>query len=182
MDDASAPSRGWYVPAVLLVLLAGVSTGIATYCSIEAVDLTQVELPGSVEFTVDGPGAWIVCDESTGSPMLDIEFAASGFEPLPMVIDTVGVRYTIGDRQGRGIGHVDLPAGGTWTMKATLPDGQADDGTRWMYAYGPDPVRAVFMPILIGGGLAVVLATLGFGGGGLAWWLRWKALRASGTV
>ena len=181
MGDRDVPSRTWYVPAVLFVLLAGVCAGVATYLSIEAVDLEQVELPGSVEFDAVQPGTWFLFAESTDSPRLDIEFAARGSEPLPMVADSMAVTYTMGSRQGRGIGRVVLPAAGTWTMTAALPEREVDDGTRWMFAYGPDPIRAVFLPILIGGGLAVVLATLGTGGWGLVWWLRWKALRAAGT-
>ena len=181
MADRSPPSRVWYIPVVLLVLLAGVSAAVATYISITAVKLTQVELPGSVDFSVDEPGKWIVCGESVGSPSLEIEFTTAGMVPLPMVIDSMVLTYTIGSRQGRGIGHVVIPAVGTWTMTATLPEGEVDDGTRWAYAYGPDPIQAVFLPILIGGGLAVVLVTLGLSGWGLVFWLRLKALKAAGT-
>ena len=166
MADRSPPSRVWYIPVVLLVLLAGVSAAVATLMSIDAIDLEQVQLPGSVEFAVDQPGNWIVCNESAGSPWMDIQFTSPGKEPLPMLVDSMGVNYTIGDRRGVGIGHVVMSQTGNWTMTGTLPEGQVDDGTRWTYAFGPDPIRAVFLPILIGGGLAVVLARVVSGGGG----------------
>ncbi len=184
MPEGNPPSRFWYVLACALVVGAAIVAGLATFMSINAVALGRVELPGSVEFLVEEPGTWIIFAESTdGSPpsshRLDIEFTSEGQESRPMLTDGVAISYSMGDRRGVGVGHVVLPRVGTWTLSGTLPEGEVDDGARSTFAYGPDPISAIFLPILIGGGLAVVLVSLGVGTFGLVFWMRFKANRAT---
>ena len=187
MAERNPPSRFWYVPAFAFVVGAAIVAGLATFISINAVALGRVELPGSVEFLVEEPGTWIVCAESTdGSPpsshRIDIEFTSEGQESLPMLTDLFAISYSMGDRRGVGVGHVVLPRVGTWTLSGTLPEGEVDDGARYTFAYGPDPISAIFLPILIGGGLAVVLVSLGVGTFGLVFWMRFKANRAAAVM
>ncbi|HBZ97930.1 MAG TPA: hypothetical protein DEO57_08800 [Phycisphaerales bacterium] len=55
------------------------------------------------------------------------------------------------------------------------------DGARYSFVFGPDPISEVFLPILIGGGVGVILVTIGAGIWGLVFWLRMKALQATET-
>jgi hypothetical protein len=94
---------------------------------------------------------------------------------LPMDPFTGSLNYNVGDVKGIGIGQVDLPRMGGWTIAGTLPQGS--EGGTWRYAFGPDPVRAVMLPMLVGGGIAVVLLGLGVGTWALVFWFRWQAKR-----
>ncbi len=186
MPDSNAPSRSWYAVSLVLVLAATIVGVVSTVISINAVALQPVEFPGSVEFDVEQPGRWIVCAETTdGSvpvhPHFDIEFSFNGEEVIPLVTDSMGLTYTIGSRRGAGVGHVELPRGGRWTLSGVRPVDAVDDGVRYSYVFGPDPISAVFLPILIGGGVGVILLTIGVGIWGLVFWLRMKALQATGT-
>ncbi len=186
MPDSNAPSRSWYAVSLVLVLLAIAAGVIATVISINSVDLQPVEFPGSVEIDVDQPGRWIVCAETVdGSdpvhPRFDIEFSSTGEETVPLVVDSMGLTYTIGDRRGVGVGHADLPRAGRWTLSGVRPGDAVDDGARYSFVFGPDPISEVFLPILIGGGVGVILVTIGAGIWGLVFWLRMKALQATET-
>ncbi len=184
MSESSGPSRSWYAVSLALVLGAVVSAVVATLLSINAVDLRPVQFPGSVEFDVEEPGTWIVCAVTTdgSAPVrnrFDIEFVSSEQKALPLETDSMVLTYTIDGRRGIGVGHVDLPQAGRWTLSGVRRDEAVGDGTGDSFEFGPDPVDAVFRPILVGGGLAVILLTIGVGIWGLVLWLRIKALPAT---
>jgi len=184
MAEGHPPSRKWYVPAFVLVAGAAIVGGLATFMSINSVSFTSVELPGSSTFEVATPGMWVVCIESIDdqpleNPGLEIQFSTAGEPPIPLKSMSGRLTYSIGGVHGVGIGSAVLGHPGTWTITGRLPDGQEKSGGLYRYAFGPNPLEGVLWPILIGGGIAVILVSLGVATWGLVFWMRFKAMRVA---
>jgi len=177
----------WYVPAFVLVAMAAIVGVVATVMSINSVSLTSVQLPGSSTFEVATPGLWVVCIESTDdqpleNPGLEIQFSTEGEPPIPLASMSGRLTYSIGGVHGVGIGSAVLGRSGTWTITGRLPDGREKTGSLYRYALGPNPLEGVLWPILIGGGSAVILVSLGVAAWGLVFWMRFKAMRVARAI
>ena len=188
VPELPGPSRGWYLLAMLLVVLAGIAAAIAIFSSMGAIKFTTVMLPGEAVVEVAEPGDWIVCNETIdGSepspPGLHIEFTDdAGSTLLVMGNPSQPLAYRMGEVRGVAVGTVSLPGPGRWTITGRLPDGIDDASVRWRYGVGPDPVHSVFLTMLIGQGIAIVLLVIGLGTWCLVFWRRLKAKGAMGGL
>ncbi len=188
MGDGVAPSRGWYVLAAILVFAAAAVAGVATVWSINSVQLTRAQLPGSMQFDVEhSAGDWVVFIEGDGpgipkNPGLDIQFTSPDGASVELMASSMDLFYTMGSTAGQSIGMVRIDRYGTWTISGRWPDGASAERGPFRYAFGPNPAETALMPILIGGSIAVALFALGLGTWGLVLWMRFKAHRAGGTL
>jgi hypothetical protein len=178
MAEARLPSRRWYVLAAFLLVASAAVAFVGMFMSLKDVAFTHAEFPGTVQCTVKIPGEWVVCIESIdGSvprevPMeigvLDDSGRMHQLQPLDREFS-----YQFGSIRGRGVGRINVDAGER-IFEGRVPPGVDGAGQTWRYAVGANPIQRMGVTMMVGGGIAVVLFTLGMGSWILVFWMRWK--------
>ena len=177
MAESRRPSRVWYLHATLL-LLASVAVAFASmFLSINAMQLTSVQLPGTLEVMVDEPGEWVVCIESHDGSFpaavpMEIQFTNGLGEVRAVEPHSGSFRYRMGSVSAFEVGAATLSTG-AWTLSGTMSETEGGD-RQWPYAVGPSPVDRMAQIMLIGGSIAVVLLSLGLGMLVLVFWHRFR--------
>jgi hypothetical protein len=176
-----APSRAWYMLAMILLVVAAAVAAGALLKSIRQINFKPIMIPGETDINVMTPGTWLVCIESTdgSSPVanydMHIEFLdpATG-ESLPMRQRSFPLDYQLGSRRGSSVGDVTFPRTGRWIVTGSLAAGAASGEVDTEYVVGPDPVGSVMWTMLISGIITVVLCSLALGTWCLVFLLRWR--------
>ena len=178
MADSRRPARIWYVYATsLLIASAAVAIG-SMVLSINVMQFTTVELPGTLEVDVQEAGEWVVCIQSDDGSYpevvpMEIRFTSSLGEERPLETSERVFRYRTGSVHALEVGGADLSTG-VWTMIGTHPDPASGADQRWAYAVGPSPIDRMAGIMVFGGSIAVILMSAGLGLLALVFWYRFR--------
>lgn len=178
MVERRLPSGRWYVVAAMLLVMSAAVASISMFMSFKDVAFLRTEFPGTIECDVDRTGEWVVCIETIDgsaphSVPMELGVLDGSGHLLPLQALERDFSYTFGSIRGLGLGRITLDPG-VRTFQGRLPAGASDSPQSWRYAVGPNPVQRMSFIMMIGGGIAVVLFSLGIGTWLLVFWTRWR--------